>query len=245
MSGSDADAGYTIAYGALDDPGAVLADARSEPLAITSARIHPGQPALRLNTRGWLALHPSMASEFGTHAQRVAFCTEALQARTPLFARPIRAFLARYLAFVAASVEQRREDLEARLERAGLPVAGGILDYRDWFFSALLPLPNAWIVPGDGAARDLPPARVDCAFWTGETLVAILLGGLTMPSPRQARAIDALREGRDDIEIIHLPTATGGDGPALTPALEALFARVPDAAALPYGPFRLAGLARE
>ena len=71
-------------------------------------------------------------------------------------------FMATYLAFIEAEIQHSRAELERRL-------FGGLYRVEDWTWSALRPLPRAWI--------DLPggPAMMDVAFWDAERLIAIQL----------------------------------------------------------------------
>lgn len=239
----------TIVYGPVGDPAAVLAAARANS-AIASghldtfvARVGPGQPALRLNSPGWLRLTPQSAGDLGTHAARVAFCAEALRDRVPLFARPLRVFMARYMAFLETLAEERREDWQARIAAIGLARCDAIVDYRDWLFSGFLPLPNAWLALDDAAGEAVAMVRVDCAFWTGERLIGVLTEGSSMPTPRQALALAELESSSALVEIVRLPAHWLQSGPELGQFMTARLAGFPDDGMLTKGLFRLRRLA--
>ena len=86
-------------------------------------------------------------------------------------------FVAAYLAFVEAELQRGRAALQARL-------FDGLYHVEDWAWSALRPLPRAWI--------DLPggPAMADFMFWDGAQLVAIQLGaGPNASALREAGAL--------------------------------------------------------
>jgi hypothetical protein len=65
-----------------------------------------------------------------------------------------------YMAFLAAEVERHRAALAAGLARYD-----GLYAPEDWIWSALRPLPRAWI-GGE---------RVDVAFWDGAVVIAVRL----------------------------------------------------------------------
>lgn len=245
VEGTEGSRGHTIVFGAIEDPATALAHALAAlpaggRLGPGIARVGPGDDPLRFNSPGWLNLRPQMASELGSHEDRVAFCDATLKSRTPLFARTLQAFLSNYIAFVRNVVETRRERLQAKLTSAGLPAEGGVLTYRDWTFSAFLPLPNAYVA--------LPAAetfiRVDCAFWTGRRLVAIVLDGLTMPWPSQVRALAELGSAAPDVSIIRIPPRPVGDLSVFTGELHEQLSGFADGCTLPYGLFRLPILSR-
>jgi len=245
------DAGAVIAYGAIDDPGIAVAqelaamDGAGRRLSPRLAIARPGEPALRLNSHGWAKFDPQAVVELAAHDGRVGFCTRTLLARTPLFAGPVRDFVANYLAFIGETVERQRPILEEKLVRAGLPENGGLLNVWDWFFSAYLPLPNAHVLVGNASENSPIFARVDCAFWTGTELVVVLLDGLTMPPPSQARALAQLVEIRPDLRVFRARPVPRGALSAFAGDLGKRLDGFADECALPYGLFRLAAISRQ
>jgi hypothetical protein len=235
-----------LVYGAIRDPAAAarhaLADLHRSGLALgpSAATIEPGQPALRLNSHGWLSLQPQLAGELATHADRIRQCKAGLAKSVPLFAGPLQVFLDSYFAFLERSVASRREALEAKLTTAGLPARGGILDYRDWMYSAFLPLPNAYVLlESERANNPQSFARIDCAFWTGTTLLAVLFETRNMPLPSERRAIEQLAAMAPLVEIIRIPAAALDDPAALDGQLGKQLSAFADQAELPYGIFRM------
>ena len=148
-------------------------------------------------------------------------------------------FLDAYFLFVSDLIEEQRASLSGRLERYA-----GLYDYKDWLFSAPIPLPRAHLhAPRDGSAAGVVDAaadfaRVDFAFWLGDRLVAAQSpqGFLT---PKKAKE-QTERLRLSAIEVIPFGPADLAGGKARD-----LFARIlgPSLAfwegePLPSGPFR-------
>ena len=135
-------------------------------------------------------------------------------------------FIARYFAFVSDEIERSRRALEDRAA-----AFDGLYGYRDWLFSALRPLPRAHLCLGDGGR---PPVRVDCAFWTGEAVLAVDLVGIETAGPAQVeRSERLLAAGVEQIALTHAALAAGDLGAHLPPALLRFWERDP----VPCGPF--------
>jgi len=100
-----------------------------------------------------------------SHALRVKALTDWLNAACGDYAPLRRRFVALYLGFVAAHLERHREELAERLHRFE-----GLYRPEDFFWSALRPLPRAFVPAGEGS---LP---VDFAFWDGGQLIAVMIG---------------------------------------------------------------------
>ena len=133
-------------------------------------------------------------------------------------------FVAQYFAFVAAEVERNRQELEDRVADFH-----GLYNYRDWLFSALRPLPRAHLELPDGSMT-----RVDFAFWTGETLLAIdLTGNQTSGAAMEERAERLRDRGIVRIEIANAALAAGD----LTGLLPSALLRFWEHAPIPCGPF--------
>lgn len=99
------------------------------------------------------------------HEARVAAMTGWLSALAGDWARGRRRKVTDYMAFVAAEIERGRDALAARC--AGYD---GLFVPEDWFWSALRPLPRAWVV-GDGT-----PRFVEMAFWDGRAVLEAGVG---------------------------------------------------------------------
>jgi hypothetical protein len=104
-------------------------------------------------------------------------------------------FLDAYFARIAAALAAAGDELRA-LGAAN----GGLFAPEDWSFSALRPLPQAHLPPGEAA-----PARVDFAFWDGAGLIAIELEG--SGSPRKSRRDELARLEAAGIMLVRVPGA--------------------------------------
>lgn len=114
---------------------------------------------LRLNT---VPVPRAILADAGDgHTARVAAATAWLQAACGDYAVPRRRFIAAYMEFIAAELARHQAALALALDRYD-----GLFAVEDWTWSALRPLPRAWIVV-DGA-----PVPMDVAFWDGATLTA-------------------------------------------------------------------------
>jgi len=238
-----------VVYGTAIDPALAIAEERDALVAAGRwlsprlALIAPDTPPLRLNSQGWANLSPQMAGDLAGPEEMLRFCRYTLERRTPLFVRPIRLFLANYLDFVEAEVERQRPALEAQMESSGLPAASDFPTYRDWLFSALLPMPNAhvaFVSKGDtiGAVEF---AHVDILFWTGRETLAVVLQGLTMPTPSQIRRLAAVEAAQPNFRVIHIPASLAGERSIPEPLLEKLRGCW-QGLALPFGLFRVPAL---
>ncbi|GAB4065216.1 hypothetical protein KHC28_02255 [Ancylobacter sonchi] len=237
-----------IVYGAIRDPGVAarhtLADLRrsGRTLGQGAALVSEGTPALRLNSSGWLALRPQQVPELGTQADRIAFCAAHLATSVSLFAGPLRLFLDNYIAFLQQRVERDRAALAAKLLAVGLPAAGGMLDYRDWIYSGFLPLPGAHVLLATADGEVAPSfARIDCAFWTGTRLVAVLFESHNMPLPSESRALERMEAEFPFVDCVRVPVARRGEPWAFDGRLGDALAGFAADAVLPYGLFRAGG----
>lgn len=117
-----------------------------------------GAAPLRLNTE---PLPPDVLVAAADHAARVAAAIGWLHDLCGDYAPPRRQFITAYFAFLAAHIAEHRAELAAALSRYD-----GLYAPEDWLWSALRPLPRAWLPAGD---RLLP---ADIAFWDGTQLLA-------------------------------------------------------------------------
>ena len=105
---------------------------------------------------------------------QLASLCRALTRHCDPWRRSERRFLECYFDFIARHVESNRDALTGRLE----PFAG-LFQYRDWVYSALMPLPRAHLHASDSGEPFGPETlvRVDFAFWTGTAAIAIEISG--------------------------------------------------------------------
>ncbi len=184
----------------------------SVPVATVAAR------GVRLNSE---ALPPdAMPLQVGEHAARVTAMRDWLCSLCGDYAPLRRRFIDVYLQFAAAEVAAHRAELAERLARHQ-----GLYAPEDWLWSALRPLPRAWLATEERAL----PAEI--AFWDGVQPLAIELS--PRPTDRQA-ALQAA-----GIAVLRIePALLSGEPTALGAILPASFRRFWDGEALPRSPFR-------
>ena len=131
-------------------------------IALDDARLRAanvGGVPLRLNTDPLPADELPVATT--DHATRVAAAIAWLHTLCGDYAPPRRQFITAYFDFLAAHIAEHRAELAAQLSRYD-----GLYSPDDWLWSALRPLPRAWLPAGD---RLLP---ADIAFWDGTQAIA-------------------------------------------------------------------------
>jgi hypothetical protein len=151
-----------------------------------------------------------------------------------LWGKPARRWVSCYFEFISAQVELHRELLTRRLEGFG-----GLYNYRDWIYSALAPLPRAWIPISPGEAptpATLLPA--DFAFWSGKSMVAVFLTGLGTPTAGHRERTRRLRASGTQVVEFSAESMKPGDPNSLSALLPACFERFWEGEPFPSGPFR-------
>jgi hypothetical protein len=100
-----------------------------------------------------------------SRAVRIRALTDWLSAACGDYAPLRRRFVALYLGFAAAHIERHRTTLNEKLRRFD-----GLYRPEDFLWSALRPLPRAWVPTGE------THVAVDFAFWDGWQLAAVMIG---------------------------------------------------------------------
>ena len=170
-----------------------------------------GDAPLRWNTEPLPA--DAMAQATGDHAARVAAMRTFLHALCGDYA-PLRIrFVDAYLDALAAQIDAHRSELARGLQRFD-----GLYAPEDWLWSALRPLPRAWLRCDGGMVR------ADFAFWDGTQAIAIdLTDGMQVTG----------------IAVCHMPSdVLTGDPLALLALLPAGCQSFWQAQILPVSPFR-------
>jgi hypothetical protein len=122
-----------------------------------------GDESLRLNSE---PVPPdSMPLSVGDHAARVTAAIDWLCSQCGDYAPLRRQFIASYFAFIAAEIEAHHAELVERLKPFD-----GLYAPEDFLWSALRPLPRAWVPMGDRLLA------ADMVFWNGTQPIAIELG---------------------------------------------------------------------
>lgn len=225
-----------LSFGRVSDPSKALSEEgrlvfeRGGGLGRQVALIGSDTEAFRLNTPGWLALPPELASAMDSRAMLRTLCRDRLVAALPPFVAKGRRIVEDYL------------DRVSRLAGPPPQRLDGLTHPSDRFFAALLPMSNVHIQPVTIASgRPEPDAgysafRTDLAFWDGKALRAFQFGGQGTLLPRQVRALDALRERLGPKFILQdLDLAAGFDAQMLP---EPVYAAMENAEGPFFGPYR-------
>jgi hypothetical protein len=151
----------------------------------------------------------------GDHAARVVAAIDWLTSLCGDYAPLRRQFIATYFRYIAHQIEARRADLLERLKPYD-----GLYAPEDFLWSALMPLPRAWVPTGD----QLLPA--DIVFWDGAQFIAIEISSRT--TMRQA-AFDAA-----GVLVLRIDPGTVD----IAPSLPGNFQHFCEDQTLPSSPFR-------
>jgi len=181
---------------------------------------------LRLYDGGYDFMEVPPLQDLADPATQLEYLEGYCDRHCSLWGRAQKLFVERYFAFVSDEIERNRRALEDRAAEFD-----GLYAYRDWLFSALRPLPQAQLcISADGP----PPVRVDCAFWTGEALLAVdLMGSDTPGSAQRKRAARLVDVGVTHVELPHAVLRAGNLSDHLPPAL----LRFWESDRVPSGPF--------
>ncbi len=123
-----------------------------------------GGETLRLNTEPLPAEAMPLAA--GDHTARVSAMKRFLRGLCGDYAPQRLRFVDCYIDCMAAHLDAHRDELMRGLQRYD-----GLYTPDDWLWSALRPLPRAWLRVGGNMVL------VDCAFWDGTQAIATDLGG--------------------------------------------------------------------
>ena len=188
---------------------------------------------LRLSDAGGLVRGPAAAPEPPRGGDQVLELRRGFEDLCGLWWPTGRRFVVAYFEFVASLVDEHRPELAARLSDFG-----GLYRVRDWMFSALAPLPRAWIPDAETQDPSGLEAYVACdfAFWTGNAIVALYVTGRETVTPARLRGVERL--GRAGVQVVELSalamTAQGPD--ALRDRLPEAFRRFWEGERYPSGP---------
>jgi hypothetical protein len=172
---------------------------------------------LRLNTE---PVPPAaMLEEASDHAARVAAVINWLAGQCGDYAPLRRRFIIAYFAVLATQIDTHRTALAADL--AGYD---GLYAPDDWLWSALRPLPRAWLAGSGG------PIPAEIAFWDGTQPLAIELS--VHDTSRQAALAEA------GVTVLRIPPDAVADPAALGGLLPAPFHIFWRGQNLPASPFR-------
>jgi hypothetical protein len=161
-----------IAYGTDQPPAAgttpalavTVAPGANVPLCINSSAFSAAQ-------RAALALDPDLWE--ACKAQALAACGTwgGLQRR----------LITWYFDAIDSVIAGNKDELQTRLG-----ACEGLYRLADWHYSALMPVPRAWLPAADGTF-----VQVDAAFWRGDKLVALDTGTRTVSPKAKAKIREA------------------------------------------------------
>ena len=188
-----------------------------------------GKP-LRLNGGQYeFAGQPPLGDLRDTAAQ-LGFLRVHLQRHCSLWDRGQKLFLDRYFEFIALRVEQDRDELTAKIAEFG-----SLYRYEDWVFSALRPLPQAWLNTTVGDYGPAAMIGVDFAFWSGAEIVAVYIIGTETAGPRELEQRDRLRQ--NGVTVLEIPQSAVAGSTTFASLLPAPFHKFWAGQTLPSGPF--------
>ena len=195
-----------IAYGIVTNPQTIAKGFESRkgerPFVLTNryALVSPGSPGLRLSSPGWIDFSFQQMSQVNSTGDLFDLCRERLINRSSPFSKLIRLFLERYLDFVSARLEAHKSEL-------GADTAGDeIFNYRDWIFSAWLPLPQAQILLPPAFQAGRPSfAELDIAFSLAGQLIGVTVESASTPIKSRQKKLDYLGENHPQLSLVKIP----------------------------------------
>jgi hypothetical protein len=196
---------------------------------IPSVTVAAGQP-LRFNNSRYDVGDLTEKARTGTVAERLAFLRDYHEELCGTYAKRPRQFVALYFRWIDMVLAADRPALEKKTASFG-----GLFAWQDYAFSALRPLPQAFLPVGDGHPK------ADFAFWTGTRLIALDIAGDTRGPgwiERNQRLVAA------NVLAIELPVSifVKNDPAALRALLPPELASFWQSEAMPSSPFKAAAL---
>ena len=169
-------------------------------LSSNYALLSPSSPGLRFSSSGWLEISTrqmlnaqSTEDLFQISRERVINCTNQ-------FSRLIRVFLDSYFDFLHSQIEKHKNELEPD------NVEDEVFIYKDWIFSAWLPLPQAHIMLPPKFMDNKPSfAEIDVAFWIEGKLIGVVIDGGETPIKSRKEKLDYLVEKHPQTWVVKVP----------------------------------------
>lgn len=226
-----------IVYGIVTNPETIAKGFESgkdgRPFELTNryALVTPASPGLRLSSPGWIEISFQQMSQVTSTGDLFNLCRERLINRSSPFSKLIRLFLERYLEFVSAQLDTHKSELGADTADEE------IFDYRDWIFSAWLPLPQAQILLPPAFAADRPDfAELDIAFSLPGQVIGVAIDGTGTPIKSRQKKLDYLVENHPQLSLVRVPKGRLGDEAFPDDLFPAGFSRFWKGLSLPHGP---------
>ncbi len=226
-----------VVYGIVTNPETIangLERSKDErPFKLTNryALVSPGSPGLRLSSPGWIDISFQQMSQVNSSEDLFDLCRERIINRSSPFSRLIRLFLKRYLEFVGAQLEAHKSEMGA--DAADDEIFG----YRDWIFSAWLPLPQAQILLPSAFGVGWPSfAEFDIAFNLPGHLIGVTIDGAGTPIKSRQRKLDYLVENHPQLSLVRVPKNRLRDGEFPIDLFGESLAHFWQGLSLPHGP---------
>ncbi|MEL0106511.1 MAG: hypothetical protein VW802_06150 [Rhodospirillaceae bacterium] len=148
---------------------------------------------LRLNGGQYEFHEPPNMRLLPTVLDQLAFLETHFFALCGTWSKMQRLFISRYFEFIVNRVEAERSHLSKSIE-----AFGNLYEYQDWAYSALRPLPQAYVfAPRGGSGEGLPQADdfilTDIVFWTGKKVFVLDFSDPNATDPFQKRKFDRIK----------------------------------------------------
>ena len=164
------------------------------------AVLSPSSPGLRFSSSGWLEISPRQMLNIQSTESLFQICRESIIKRTSQFSVLLRLFLESYFDFLLSQIEKNKNKLEPE------NVEDEIFIYKDWIFSAWLPLPQAHILlPPDFMDNKPSFTEIDLAFWIEGQLIGVVIDGGETPIKSRKEKMDVLVEKHPQLSIVKIP----------------------------------------
>ena len=169
-------------------------------LSCNYAELTPSSPGLRFSSSGWLGISTrqmlnvqSTEELFQISRERVINCTNQ-------FSKLIRLFLESYFDFLIFQIEKHKNELGPE------NVEDEVFIYKDWIFSAWLPLPQAHILLPITFLDNKPSfAEIDVAFWIEGQLIGVVIDGGATTIKSRKNKMDYLVQKHPQLWVIRVP----------------------------------------
>jgi len=169
-------------------------------LSSNYAVLSPSSPGLRFSSSGWLEISTRQMLNVQSTESLFQICRERIINRTSQFSVQLRLFLESYFNFLHSQIEKNKNKLEPE------NVEDEIFIYKDWIFSAWLPLPQAHILLPPKFMDNKPSfAEIDIAFWIEGQLIGVVIDGGETPIKSRKKKLDYLVEKHPQLWVIKVP----------------------------------------
>jgi len=195
-----------VLYGQCSNPLTALETINIPPegtsyeLSSSYAVLSPSSPGLRFSSSGWLEISTLQMLNVQSTESLFQICRDRIINRTSQFSRLIRLFLDSYFDYLHSQIEKHKNELDPD------SVDDEIFIYKDWIFSAWLPLPQAQILlPPDFMDNKPSFAEIDVAFWIEGKLIGVVIDGGETPIKSRKEKFDYLVEKHPQAWVVKVP----------------------------------------